>query len=69
MIKAALIAGFIVPMAALSAAGIWEARRLARLEAARATARREARKALMREAARRRARGTPRHRPGGYEFR
>lgn len=67
--EAMLIVVFVIPMITLSAAGIAEARRQMRLEAARAYVRRQARMALMHEAARRRARGTPQRRPGGYEFR
>ena len=69
LIKAALIVVFVLPMITLSAAGVAEARRQMRLEAAREYVRKEARKALMHEAARRTVRGTPQRRVVCYEFR
>ena len=63
-----LLIGFGGPILALSALFVSEARRMMRMEAARAEIRKANARARRYEAMRRKARGTPR-RPGGYAIR
>lgn len=68
-IEAALLLIYGLPIGALSAAFVIAARRMMREEERRMEIRRAAAKARRYEAARRKARGTPRKRPGSVVLR
>lgn len=64
-IEMAVLLGFGLPIAGLSTMFITAARRMMRIEAAREQIRQANARARKYEAMRRKARGTPRRRPGG----
>lgn len=68
LIELVVLLGFGLPIFGLSALFVSEARRMMRIEAARAEIRQANARARRYEAMRRKARGTPR-RPGGYAIR
>lgn len=65
----AVLLVFGVPIVSMCALFVSEARRMMRIEAAKEEVRRASAKARRYEAMRRKARGTPRRRPGGLAIR